>query len=160
MAIKVISLQGVQDSGKTMTLNKVIDKLKAQGYSQTDQHTNNIPQGDQAVLLVSKSRTRVAVVTIGDPDETGSSKKPYAEALQWCSSKDPEYVICGSREKDGVQITISAIRDNLNVSDKDIRYVRTDKIGPAFQHIENEQKAESILRHLDDLISGTSPVCP
>lgn len=157
--MKVITLQGIENSGKTEILNKVINKLTMQGYSITAHHTINVPAGDRVVLLQSL-RTKVAVVTIGDPDKNRNTVKPYTDALQWCLTKNPEYVICGSREKDGVRITLSAIKNTLNISDRDIRYIRTDKIGTTYQAIENDQKAESILRHLDDLISGTPPLCP
>lgn len=149
--MKVIALQGRQNSGKTTVLQKVIRKLKNRGYTETPASLTGIPQRDFVGLLKHGSNRYpdVAISTIGDPTVI------YENALDWCFNQGVEYVICACREEDGVQTTIWEMRNRLSVNDVDIRYIRTDKIGQADQQIENDAKAESVVRHFFDVVSGT-----
>ena len=142
--MKVIALRGENDCGKTQTLIKVYEMMKAQGFqSLTDLPVdyNDLGNNDFRDVLVYNGR-RIGIVSQGDYAHNNSngaiSVKNLLKDLE--EDKKCDIAICACQIGDGkarIQEAINSYRDH-NYIDKQKSVSKIDR------DLENEQFAERI----------------
>ena len=95
----VIALQGRSNTGKTETLNWLIDKLVEHGMAVTEQDS----AASDRLAIGSYRKVNVGVVTQGDP---GGKMKEW---LDRCMAAECAVIVCACRSK-GSHLTISMRR--------------------------------------------------
>lgn len=93
--MKVIALYGKANTGKTSTLNTVVERLKTLGARIIDTEKNDSNNADRRYIIELDDGRRVCITTAGDYSETQDANYNFVKVHK------PEIWVTASHEKDG-----------------------------------------------------------
>jgi hypothetical protein len=113
--MKVIALLGIENTGKSHTINLVYSLLLVKGYNQVSGYFENLgdPKFEDFFDVLIKEDIKVGFVAMGDYERGKSKLSNYIAKLEHLSC---DFVICACRDKDGIKNEVKKFETHVFIS--------------------------------------------
>jgi RNase H-fold protein (predicted Holliday junction resolvase) len=136
---RAIALKGRADSGKTFTISKVYELLKAK-YPPIEEEDFKIASDIRVILIIKGFK--IGIESQGDPDSR------LKNSLNLFIKKECDVIVCATRTRGQ---TVEAV-EKLSKFDYEIKWLEQNYVKPVEQDKNNLAMAKDIIKEIEAII--------